>query len=60
MPWPGPPPRTHAHTGMPLWDQRLVYNHAVLAHIGRPVMLLMADLDEFVSPLNPKTLNPKP
>ncbi|KAG1664178.1 hypothetical protein FOA52_011354 [Chlamydomonas sp. UWO 241] len=41
------------HAGMPLWDQRLVYNHAVLAHIGRPVLLLMGDLDEFLVPTRP-------
>lgn len=37
------------HPGKPLWDQRVVYTHAVLAFLGRNTYLLMSDLDEYVS-----------
>jgi hypothetical protein len=37
------------HTGMPLWDQRHVYNHAVLSHQGQRTLLFMPDIDEYVS-----------
>ena len=37
------------HPGLPYWDQRLVYNHAVLSHLGRHTFLAMLDIDEYVS-----------
>ncbi len=37
------------HEGLAYWDQRLAYNHAVLAHLGRPTFVVMLDLDEYVS-----------
>lgn len=36
------------HPGLPYWDQRIVYNHAVLAHLGRRAYLAMIDIDEYV------------
>ncbi len=41
------------HIGLPAWDQRLVYNHAVLAFLGRPAYLFMPDIDEYLVPTRP-------
>ncbi|GAX73331.1 hypothetical protein CEUSTIGMA_g785.t1 [Chlamydomonas eustigma] len=45
------------HDGLPYWDQRVVYNHAVLAHLGRLTYLAMVDIDEYLIPLQPGLAN---
>ena len=37
------------HEGLHYWDQRLIYNHAVLGHLGKGALLAMIDVDEYVS-----------
>ena len=37
------------HVERPFWDQRLVYNHALLSHLGRATFVAIFDLDEYVS-----------
>ncbi|KAG1657487.1 hypothetical protein FOA52_001402 [Chlamydomonas sp. UWO 241] len=44
---------TPYHARLPAWDQRLIYNHAVLSFKGSADYLFMPDFDEYLVALRP-------
>jgi hypothetical protein len=44
---------TPYHARLPAWDQRLIYNHAVLSFKGSSDYLFMPDFDEYLVALRP-------